>query len=266
MTDTKALVEKYGIRANKSLGQNFLHRSDIINSIATAASGGAHALEIGAGLGVLTHALCDRFETVTTVEIDRSLEKVTRDVLSDVSNHTMVYRDFLKYDFCGLPEKVTAVGNLPYNITGEIIMRLIKNVSRFDKAVVMLQKEAAEKLAACPRDKNYRAISVLTQFYCDITVLCDVSPDSFIPAPNVWSRVIILNFKDRRYDARFNEFVHRVFNQRRKLLTSVLQNADEKACAVKILETLGFGDKTRGEELSPDALYQLYRGIYCEQK
>lgn len=262
MTDTKTLIEKYGIRANKSLGQNFLHRTDIINSIADAAKGTDTALEIGAGLGVLTKALCDRFSKVITVEIDRSLEKVTADSLNGVTNHTMVYADFLRLDLDTLPqEDITVVGNLPYNITGEIISKLLKNRSRFKRAVIMIQKEAAEKLASPVGQRSYRAISVLTQFYADITPLCDVSPDSFVPAPNVWSRVLILDFKDKEYDSGFSEFVYRVFSQRRKQLMSVIKDPDKKHKLKTYLETHGYSDTVRAEEIDADSLYELYSEI-----
>ena len=260
MTDTKELIEKYGIRANKSLGQNFLHKADIINSIADAACVTPHALEIGAGLGVLTRALCERFESVTTVEIDRSLKDVTDESLRGVTNHTMVYADFLRYKTDTLPDDITVVGNLPYNITGDIVTKLLKNASRIRRAVIMIQREAAEKLSAAPARREYRAISVLTQFYCDISTLCDVSPDSFIPAPSVYSRVLILDFKkDRDYDPAFSEFVHRVFNQRRKQLASIFKTAEHKESVRKALTSLGVPENARGEELSPDVLYNLYK-------
>lgn len=253
---TRELIEKFGIRASKSLGQNFLHRDDILDAIADAAADGADSvLEIGAGLAVLTKILCERADKVATVEIDRTLERVHEYVLRDTDNHTMVYGDFLRVPLekpmsmlCG---KVNAAGNLPYNITGEIVMRLIKNRRLFENAVVMIQKEAAEKLAA-KSGKQYRAISVLTQYFAEIDTLFDVSPDCFIPAPHVVSRVIRLKFrKSTAIDGReseFSAFVHTLFSQRRKQLGSVLKNAplDEKT------RTL------RAENLSPDEMAELF--------
>lgn len=262
---TRELIDKYGILANKSLGQNFLHREDIIEQIADAASGVTPcAVEIGAGLGVLTRALCDRFKSVTTVEIDRSLEAVTSETLADVNNHTMVYGDFLRIDLASLCDgRVTVVGNLPYYITGDILKKLFKNHRHIKRAVIMVQKEAADKLTAHPRDKQYRAISVMAQHLCNITRVCDVSPDCFIPAPHVTSTVLQLDFKENVTEtSAFFEFVTRAFNARRKKLTAVFQKGEQKLIAENVLKTLGFSVSARCEELDPTQLYKVYFEIF----
>ena len=262
---TRELIDKFGILANKSLGQNFLHRDDIIDAIADAAVGDTDGcVEVGAGLGVLSSALCKRFKKVTTVEIDRSLKEVTEFTLKDAKNHTMVYADFLRVDFNTLADApVTVVGNLPYYITGDILKKLFKNYKKIKRAVVMIQKEAADKLMASPRDKQYRAISVMAQHLCDISVVCNVSPDCFIPAPHVDSTVICLDFKQNIPDpADFFAFVTRTFNARRKKLTSVFDK-EQKQTAQQILSRLGFLESARCEELSPEQLFVLYSGIYC---
>lgn len=269
---TRELLEKYGIHANKNLGQNFLHREDIIDEIAACAADAQNALEIGAGLGILTKKLCSSFEKVATIEIDRNLKQVTDEVLADSVNHKMVYADFLHFDLSELDgyfkdESLNVVGNLPYNITGDIITKLIKNRRRFKAAVVMVQKEVAQKLAAKPKSKQYRAISVLTQVYADISEVTDVSADCFIPAPHVTSCVIRLDFKNgiipRDKESDFNMFIHRVFNQRRKFLISIFQNPPQREKARLVLRTLGFTDKSRGEELSPDELCSFYLQMFC---
>ena len=263
---SRELIEKFNIHANKLLGQNFLHRDDIIEDIADAAAGKTDcAIEIGAGLGVLSRALCGRFERVTTVEIDKSLKEVTACSLAGVKNHTMVYSDFLRCDIDALCEdRVTAVGNLPYYITGDILKKLFKNRQKLARAVVMIQKEAADKLLAPPRDKQYRAISVVAQHLCTVTRLFDVSPDCFIPAPHVVSTVVMLEFKEDIPDPRgFFEFVTRLFNARRKKLTAVFSDSAQKSKAEKILQELGFAPSARAEELSPKQLYKLYFEIFC---
>ena len=262
---TRELINKYGILANKSLGQNFLHRDDIIDLIADASAGVTDSVvEVGAGLGVLSRALCDRFENVTTVEIDKSLKEVTEFSLKDAKNHTMVYADFLRVDFDALAkEPVTVVGNLPYYITGDILKKLFKNCDKIKRAVVMVQKEAAEKLVASPRDKQYRSISVMAQHLCEIKTVCDVSPDCFIPAPHVDSRVIVMDFKENLPDSReFFQFVTNLFNARRKKLTAVFKDGAQKQKAEEILENLGFSASARCEELDPAQLYKLYFEIF----
>ena len=129
------------------------------------------------------------------------------------------------------------------------------------------KKEAAEKLAASPGGENYRAISVLTQYYCDIEALCDVAPDCFIPAPHVTSRVLILRFKKERAlakerEAEFYAFVHNVFSKRRKLLTAMMKTPEEKKRAQDTLVSLGFSDKTRGEQMTPLELAEFFKAFY----
>lgn len=262
---TRELIDKFNILANKSLGQNFLHRDDIIAEIADSAVGKTDAcVEVGAGLGVLSAALCERFEKVTTVEIDRSLSDVTAFTLKDKQNHKMLYGDFLRVDFDSLiSAPVTVVGNLPYYITGDILKKLFKNHKNIKRAVVMIQKEAAEKLMAPPRDKQYRAISVMAQHLCEISTVCNVSPDCFIPAPHVDSTVILLDFKEGTDDTKdFFAFVNRVFSARRKKLTSVFDK-DKKELAENVLAELGFSHSARCEELSPHDLYTLYLKTDC---
>lgn len=273
MMTAHELINKYGIHANKSLGQNFLHREDVIDNIAIAAAGCDCALEIGAGLGILSRRLCRDFKKVVTVEIDRSLERVTRETLSGVSNHEMVYADFLRfdlekmYDYFDCDATVALVGNLPYNITGEIVTKLFKNHGMFEKAVIMVQKEAAQKLTSLPGTKQYRAVSVLTGYFCDAHVLFDVSADSFIPAPHVTSTVMRLDFKNDTplpldFEADFMRFVNRIFCQRRKMLTSVFGSADEKERAKSVLCKLCLPETARGEQLTPQEFAKLYIGLY----
>ena len=272
MMNTKQLIEKYGIRANKNFGQNFLHREDIIEEIVQSAKGTPCAFEIGVGLGVLSGKLCEVFEKVVTIEIDRSLKNVTDETLGGCKNHTLIYQNFLKTDIpalCStLSGKVTAVGNLPYNITGDIISKLLKNHQYIEKAVIMIQKEAAEKLASAAGDENYRAISVLTQYFCDIETVCDAGPECFIPAPHVTSRVIKLTFKkdlpvpcDKEKD--FCAFIQNVFSKRRKLLTASLPR-EMKEKGAKTLEKMGLSDKTRGEQLTPTQFAEFYILMFCK--
>lgn len=276
MTDVINLLKRHGIRANKSLGQNFLHKTDIIENIAKNAAGSDCALEIGAGPGVLSKCLCGSFKKVVTIEIDSTLMPVTREVLGGCKNHTMVYADFLKVNLDEIIKKyldlppVTVVGNLPYNITGQIITKLIKNHMLFDKAVIMIQKEAAQKLCAVPSQDGYRAISVLAQYFAQITPLFDVTPDCFIPAPHVTSTVVLMEFKNNlplaaNYEGEFISFIHKIFCNRRKLITSIFQTPCEKDNMRRILKSLKLSEKARGEQLDCLQLSQIFSYLYVNK-
>ena len=193
-----------------------------------------------------------------------------------VGSQTGDYADFLKINLNNIINKyldlppVTVVGNLPYNITGQIITKLIKNHALFDKAVIMIQKEAAQKLCAAPSQDGYRAISVLTQYFTNVTPLFDVTPDCFIPPPHVTSSVILMKFKESLplaaiHEGEFISFIHKIFCQRRKLITSVFQTPCEKDKLRRILNNLELSEKTRGEQLDHSQLSEIFRLLYMNK-
>ena len=262
----RALLDRHGLSTTKSLGQNFLKDPAVLQAIAQAAGGGC-ILEIGAGIGTLTNLLCQQAEQVVTVEIDRHLEPLlTQEVTA--SNHRFIWSDILKCDLEELCRKefggkpFTVVGNLPYYITTEILQLLYRQIHCWERGVLMVQKEVAQRLLCPAGSKEYRAQSVLTQAYCTGELLLEVPPHAFVPAPHVHSAVMTLVPKPDRPDPGFTSFVQGGFAARRKMLCAspAFQQAvkGDKNKVMALLTAAGLPANARGETFTPAQWTKLY--------
>lgn len=264
-------LEKYGFRTSHSLGQNFILDDDFLEEIA-ALSGVSQSdcvLEIGPGPGVLTSHLARRCKRVLALEIDRKLEMVLADVLRDASNVQVIFEDVMRCDLDDLlhhqfgDAPVHVVANLPYYITADVIERLLTRTRAISDITVMVQKEAAERIAARAGDKNYCALSMLVQYYCNVETLMDVPPERFVPQPHVMSRLIRLTRRTDGVSARDDAFLLRViksaFRMRRKTLVNNLSGdfAIRREDAQQLLMDLGYDPRIRGEILTPDQAAHL---------
>ena len=187
--EVKALLSRHGFHFSKSLGQNFLIADWVPRDIA-AAGGGDKAcgvLEIGPGIGCLTRELCGRAAKVVSVELDPALPPVLAETMADAENFTLISGDVLQLDiprlvdghFQGLTPLVCA--NLPYNAATPILGALVE-AKRFEAITVMVQREAALRLAAKPGTGDYGALSVYMQYHTQPEILFDVPPECFLPA------------------------------------------------------------------------------------
>lgn len=223
------LLSDHGKSLHKGLGQNFLINERILRTIADAAGKDGNILEIGAGVGWLSALLCAQNKQVVTIEIDSSLRPILAQTVP-YKNFALHIEDILKADLPALSrqyfhgEICTLVGNLPYYITSDILEKLMLCPSVFDRAVIMVQAEFAERMRALPGSKKYRAMTVLARYFFDISPLCTVSPDCFYPAPHVKSAVILLSVRQNRplppeKEAAFCRFVKTAFSNRRKKIS-----------------------------------------------
>ncbi len=262
----RAVLDQYGLTTTKSLGQNFLKDRAVLEAIAQQAQG-ANVLEIGAGIGTLTGLLCRGAQRVVTVEIDRHLQPLlTQEVTAP--NHQFIWSDILKCDLAAVArqyfegQKMTVVGNLPYYITTEILQLLYRQMDCWDRAVLMVQREVAQRLLCDVGSKEYRALSVLTQGYCRGQLVLEVPPHCFVPAPHVHSAVLALEPHSRRPDAGFIPFVQSGFAARRKKLCSsasfLQQTHRTKAQVCALLAAAGLPEDARGEAFSPQQWARLY--------
>lgn len=263
--EVRALLARHGIVPRKALGQHFLVAAPVLDCIvgSLALGPGDTVVEIGPGLGVLTQRIAAAGVRVVAVEIDARLLPVLRQILAAYPNACVVHGDALKVDFDALvaayggttPYKVA--GNLPYNITGPLLARLLRGGLAVERLVLMVQKEVAERLVARPGHKDYGALTVLVQYYTRCRVVTRVSRRCFYPPPEVASAVVeLLIHRQRPASVRdedlFFKVVRAAFAQRRKTLLNALraQMGAEKDDWEHILARAGIDPQRRGETLT----------------
>ena len=275
LTDIKTieyLCKKYDFKFKHGLGQNFLTAEDVLFAIADAAEiDGGGVLEIGPGFGCLTAVLDARAKKTVSLEVDKKLAPVLSETLAGYDNIKIIYEDVLKCNLNELikdnfgDEKVSVAANLPYYITTPVIMRLLEEKLPLKNIVIMVQKEVAERICSSPGGKEYGAVTISVNYYAEPAMICDVSRDLFVPAPNVDSAVLKLSVREKppvcvNDEKRFFALVKAAFAQRRKTLLNALKNSGMFGDAGKIsaaISAMGFDPKIRGERLSIEDFAKL---------
>lgn len=273
---TMEIVKKHEFRFNKSLGQNFLIDDNIIDKIISGSGvkDGDKVIEVGPGIGTLTREIAAIADKVMAVEIDKNLIPILKDTMEDYENFNVVNEDIIKVDIKGLVEEhldggpVKLIANLPYYITTPIIMRFLEEGINVTDIVVMVQKEVAERMNASPGGKDFGALSVAVQYYCDTEIIAKVPRHMFVPQPNVDSIVIALRVRgEKKYDVDNEELFFKVvkaaFGQRRKTLLNSISSMgvlDKKVVSQILLES-NIDEKRRGETLSLDEFAVLSNNI-----
>lgn len=239
------------VKAKKHLGQHFLTDENIAKKIVDGLSfeNYGNVLEVGPGMGVLTKYLIEKEQKVFLAEIDTESIEYLKQNYNKITEETFV-GDFLKHDFGGLEnEQIAIIGNFPYNISSQILFKIIDHYQQIPEMVGMFQKEVAERTAAVPRTKDYGILSVLIQAYYDVKYLFTVHENVFNPPPKVKSGVIRLTRNPKEglagNEILFKQIVKAGFNQRRKKLSNALKILN----IPEALKTHEFLDK-RAEELS----------------
>jgi 16S rRNA (adenine1518-N6/adenine1519-N6)-dimethyltransferase len=258
------ILDRYGFKFNKRLGQNFIIDGNIIKKIADVAGldESTGVLEIGPGFGTLTQVLCKKAKKVIAVEVDENLREVHKGTLN-YPNLKIIYEDFLKVDvnklieeeFQGLDVKIVA--NLPYYITTPIITKVLEEKYKVSKIVVMVQKEVAQRLNAKAGTKEYGALTLAVQYRADTNIAMIVPNTVFMPRPKVDSAVVELKIlpepKIRVRDERMLFAVIRAsFGQRRKtILNGLSKNLNiSKDIINESLVYAGIPPGLRGEDLT----------------
>ena len=220
-------------RPDKSFGQHFLIDSHIADRIVDCAGilPEDTVLEIGPGKGILTGRLLERARQVIAVEIDRNLLEFLKEKFKGRTGFGVVAADILKVDFevlfTGVHSRVKVVSNIPYNISTPIVELLCRNRARFAEAVLMVQREVAQRLLSGPGTKQYGLTTLNLALCAHGRTVMTVKPDVFEPPPEVMSSVISLVFSpDMRYHLESEEIFHTVtgvaFRQRRKMLKNTV--------------------------------------------
>ena len=273
---TRYILEKYGIRARKKYGQNFLIDANVIRGIIDAAqiTEDDCVLEIGPGIGSMTQLLSRAAGKVICVEIDESLQPVLEETLEDCDNVRILWQDILKTDLkeiCeeyngGKPLKVVA--NLPYYVTTTILMQLLEQDHVFSSITVMVQKEVADRIRSGPGSKEYGALSLAVQYFADPEAVMTVSPASFIPRPGVDSSVLCLKAYEQPPvecdETVMFALIRAAFNQRRKTLANAVSHGFSlngkqytREDVTEALAKMNLSPTVRGEALSLAQFAQL---------
>ena len=273
---TFEILKKHGFTFKKSLGQNFLIDSNILNRIVDGAGVDktVGVIEIGPGIGSLTEALAKKAKKVISFEIDGRLLPILAETLADYNNVEIINNDILKVDVDNIIaekmsdcDKIMVVANLPYYITTPILTHLIENTEKIDGYVVMMQREVANRLNAKVGTKDYNSLTILLNYYTDVEYLFTVPKKVFVPAPNVESAVVKIMTKEKEefeVDQKFFKFVRSCFVQRRKTLLNNLISSygkDKKqdfqaSCLDSEIEAT-----RRSETLTLTEFYNLYNNL-----
>ena len=277
MTSPQTLLKAWNLHARKELGQNFLKDANVAQRIVERADLRPDdvVVEIGAGLGILTAAAALKAGKVIAVEKDRQLVPLLR---AELQVHRLTHVQVLEENILAVPLaslagpeplKLVVIGNLPYNISSQVVVKLIQERQRVDRAVLMFQKELAQRLCAGPGTKVYGRLSVTLQYCADLTPLFDVRAAQFHPRPKVDSAVLGIKFKSRIHrpvdDERlFTRVVQAAFGQRRKTLRNALSSGLlplDASAAVHALEASGIDPRRRAETLSVQEFVTLSNEI-----
>ncbi|MFG0249771.1 MAG: 16S rRNA (adenine(1518)-N(6)/adenine(1519)-N(6))-dimethyltransferase RsmA [Phycisphaeraceae bacterium JB051] len=260
----KLLLDSFGLRPKKRFGQNFLHDGNKMQAILQAGDlqPGQLVLEVGAGTGALTSRLLEADARVVAVEVDRDLWPILEQQFAGDDRLTLVKGDVLKGKHQINPEVVSELGdqpfkliaNLPYNVASPLLINLVSQFDQMSHAIVMVQKEVGDRLAAKPGSKTYGPMGIIVGATCDVSEVCTLSPSCFWPAPSVHSSVILLKRKPQPVTddlAKFTELVHLLFGKRRKQLGAILGRDQELP--------QGVDQKMRPEVLTVEQLAALAR-------
>ncbi len=274
----RALLEQTGFHFSRSKSQNFLSAAWVPEEMVRRAdlSREDGVVEIGPGVGCLTEKLAEKAGKVLAYEVDLSLRPVLTVTLAGLDNVEVFFADVMSRELAqdvqrellGLHPLVCA--NLPYHITTPVLTKLYRSRC-FEKMILMVQKEVAQRLCARAGDREYGSLSLLTQWYArSAGILFTVPPECFIPRPKVSSAVVRLEMRDSPpssvEEENFFAVVRAAFNQRRKTLSNALSGLRGKQRACEALQACGLDPEIRGENLTLEQFAQVADTLFKGEK
>lgn len=284
LEDTQFIMKKYKIRANKALGQNFLINQQVVDTIVESSQITKQDLviEIGPGLGTLTKELLEKAGKVICIELDKKMIKILTDRFSLYKNFELIHGDVLKIKSNKIIKEekekngfqsAKIVANLPYYITTPIIMKLLEDRLDLESITVMIQKEVADRLIAIPGEKETGAITYSVFYYATAEGIMEVPNDSFIPEPEVTSKVIKLTLrKEPPVEVKSRGVMFKIiksaFMQRRKTLLNALTNTKvfmSKEEGLRILKELHLDENVRAEKLTLEDFAEITNKILVDE-
>ncbi|MDD4556000.1 MAG: 16S rRNA (adenine(1518)-N(6)/adenine(1519)-N(6))-dimethyltransferase RsmA [Alphaproteobacteria bacterium] len=269
----RTTVEAHGLMAKKALGQNFLLDSNITDKIiklslevqGKADYSGANVFEVGPGPGGLTRSVLKNSpEKLTVIEMDERCISIMQEIKDKVGDRLEIINgDAMRQDFIALASSPRhIVSNLPYNISVPLLIGWMKEIEAYESLTLMFQKEVAERIMAPIKTKDYGRVSILAQLLCKIDKLFDISPTCFVPAPKIWSTVLVFRPLHSGLTleeiSKIEKLTNVAFSQRRKMIRHSLKSI---ANIEEILESLKIGNNLRAEELTPQQFLEIARKI-----
>ncbi len=262
------MKEKLNIKFNKSFGQNFIFDTNLLKAIVNDAkvSGTTDVLEIGTGAGTLTKELALKANKVISYEIDTNLKPTIENNLEDIKNATVVFKDILKEDMQTIESNFDGnyvmVANLPYYITTPIIFKFIENATKLKTMVIMVQKEVALRICAKENTADYGAITAVINAIANTKITRIVKRNMFVPAPNVDSAIVKIDFDKNKYQINnfenLSKLIKCAFHMRRKTLINNLKMLNvSKEKIEEAFNTLNLNLNVRGEALSSKQFAEL---------
>jgi len=261
-----------GHKARKRFGQNFLNDKYIIDGIVAAINPlpGQNLIEIGPGLGALTEPVAELVDKLKVIELDK-------DLVVRLKTHPFLQNkleineaDALRFDFKNLIEadhKMRIFGNLPYNISTPLMFHLFEYHAYIQDMHFMLQKEVVKRIAAGPGSKAYGRLTVMAQYFCKVTPVLDVPPESFTPAPKVDSAVVRLTpYEKVPYPATSLDWLSRVCREGFGLRRKTLRNCYKKLASVEELEAVGINPTLRPENLTLKQFVDLANYLHKKEQ
>lgn len=263
----KEVINAHGLRAKRSLGQNFLLDPSILSHIVKAAGSleGRTVIEVGPGPGGLTrHILDNPIDHLHVIEMDsRCIE-----IMEQLQEHypkklSIIAGDALKIDCSQLgrsPRRI--ISNLPYNVSVPLLFQWLDHIDQFESLTLLFQKEVAKRITAQPRTSDYGKLSIMTQWCCDVSMVFDIPPGAFLPAPKVISTLV--NFRPKAHPPEVDSkalqtLTQAGFNQRRKMLRASLKSVvSDPVC---LLQNAGIDPTRRAEELSVEEFCHLANAL-----
>jgi 16S rRNA (adenine1518-N6/adenine1519-N6)-dimethyltransferase len=282
MTSPRKLLTAWNLRARKEFGQNFLNDPAFAEMLVTRANLSPEdvVLEIGSGLGALTLPIAKVVHKLYAVEKDIDLIGLlkTELLVAGLTNVVIFEQDILKIDWTGLvttaDQKLIVMGNLPYNISSQILVQLIRNRRQIGRAILMFQKELAERICAPPGIKAYGRLSVMLAYCAEITPLATIPARLFFPRPKVDSTLLEIRFnQEPAYPAKDEALLFRVikkaFGKRRKTLKNALMGNElqlDASTAPYFLKEAGIDPVRRAETLSVQEFVCLSNALFERDK
>ena len=258
------------------LGQNFLVDANAARRIVEALGdiGNSVVIEIGPGGGALTKMLADRAQHLIATELDHELAQRLQTAFAGRENVEIVQANFLDVSLADLlasrrAARVKVVGNIPYYITSDILLRLFEQHESIETVVVMVQKEVADRLVAKPGSRDYGLLTVTALLFADVERLFTLSPSAFSPPPKVYSSVLRLHVSPKAQGLgvdprKFIQFCKLAFAQKRKTLFNNLRGQYEQTEIKAALRAAGLREDVRAEALALEQLAEIYRRMRAD--